>query len=998
MSMEQLRQLFIMESGETLNKMEDALLLLENDKDNKEALNVVFRAVHTIKGSAGIVNLSEVSQFAHGVENLLDRVRKGQLQFDTDLIQLILACQDYLQNSLNAIADDADEDVIASLQQQAQKLNQNISQYLEASEKAQSVQTQPSSEATPDNTAKAEKIVEQPIKKETDKPGEDKTASENIAVAVPPSVQASAATDNVVEGTSEALSDMIAVEDEHWHISLRFGLDALRNGVEPLATLDYLKQYGDIVNLTTLCEHMPLAEEMDPENCYLGFEIAFAVDPTNNVTKADIEALFELIIDDCQVQILPPHAQLSQYIHLIQELPEDTFMLGEILQKIGTLTERELETGLEQQDIKPAEGAVKTVRKLGEILVDGGMVNPDVVTAALHKQQQIKEHKITPESLLKIKAEKLDRLINQVGELVIATARIKTLLETSSDTKVVDEEREYEQQQQGQHNALKESVSFMSRLVEEIRNSALGMRMVQIGSSFNRFNRLVHDLSQAQGKKIELQIQGADTELDKSMVEKIHDPLMHLVRNAIDHGLETPQQRLAQGKSERGLLQLNAYHDAGNIVIEISDDGQGLDRQAIFNAAVKKGIIGSEQSLESLSESFLDSLIFEPGLTTSSIVTSLSGRGVGMDVVQYEITRLNGSVNIKSQTGQGTRIQMYLPLTLAIIDGFLVNIGDYAYVIPLDKVVECAALTVAAGEECPDYLHLRDKGLPLLYLRKLFDIQSALPERQHVIVVRYGQQEIGVVVEGIQGEFQAVIKPLGALFNDLSGISGATVLGNGEVALILDVAALIAHVSEIKQYNSHADVSQQTTAMVADKSEEYLIFELAEQLQADQLTHRYGIPVRYIHQVMGKQRLLPAPGMPPFISGLLNLSDATLPVLDLYAYFGHETAKVDQHNSLIVVEVEQDGEQVRLALQAHHVYQVTAFDSTQISPATQLLEHWSELMSTEEGFSSEYTLASKPHYFIQGVSQFKDIPVLLLDIPELFSRQDLSFGLTQEST
>ena len=331
-----------------------------------------------------------------------------------------------------------------------------------------------------------------------------------------------------------------------------------------------------------------------------------------------------------------------------------------------------------------------------------------------------------------------------------------------------------------------EATSVLTRLVESIRDSALQLRMVQIGETFNRFHRVARDVSKELGKEIELVISGAETELDKSVVEKIGDPLMHLVRNAMDHGIEAAAVRAAAGKPAKGRVELNAFHDSGSIVIEVVDDGGGLNKERIEAKALEKGLL---QAGQSLSETEIVNLIFEPGFSTVEKVTNLSGRGVGMDVVKKNITALRGTVEVKTERGVGSRFTIRLPLTLAIIDGFLTGVGKASYVIPLDMVIECIELANASADR--DYLNLRGEVLPFVRLRELFEVPGHKPARENVVVVQYAGQKAGIVVDQLLGEFQTVIKPLGTLFRNMRGIGGSTILGSGEVALILDVQALV---------------------------------------------------------------------------------------------------------------------------------------------------------------------------------------------------------------
>jgi two-component system chemotaxis sensor kinase CheA len=410
------------------------------------------------------------------------------------------------------------------------------------------------------------------------------------------------------------------------------------------------------------------------------------------------------------------------------------------------------------------------------VLVQEKMVQPAVVDAALEKQRQVKESRYGEASLVRVDAEKLDHHINLVGELIIASASASLAAQRSGAKDLV------------------EIASTLGRLVEEVRDSALTLRMVQIGATFNRFQRVVRDVSHELGKDIHLVISGGETELDKTVVERIGDPLTHLVRNAVDHGIEAADVRRAAGKPAAGTVRLNAYHESGNIIVEVSDDGGGLDAERIRQKAIEKGMLAQDQAI---SESELFNFILEPGFSTATTVSNLSGRGVGMDVVRRNIQALRGSVELESVEGRGTTVRIRLPLTLAIIDGFLVGVGDSAYVIPLETVVECIENQCARETHGEDehYLNLRGEVLPFLRIRDHFVVKGEPSQRENVVVVRHGGRKAGLAVDALLGEFQTVIRPLGRVFNGISGIGGFTILGSGDVALILDVQGLLNRVS-----------------------------------------------------------------------------------------------------------------------------------------------------------------------------------------------------------
>ncbi len=729
MNIDQALPTFIAESRELLASMEDCLMLLEQRPDDADAINATFRAIHTIKGSAGLFGLEGIVRFAHVVENVLDRARNGELPVNDQFTAVMLECGDHIGHLVDQISD-AEQHPPALLQERGDGLLERLARLSPLPSVAQAT-------APVEHTAAVE-----------------------------------------TSGGGEVGSDA-------WHISLRFGPEVLKNGMDPASFLRYLTTLGDVQRTVTLWDAMPEAAAMDPELCYLGFEITLM----SEASKESIEAAFDFVRDDCQIRILPPHSRIEQYLKLIEDLPEGAERVGEILLACGALSPAELADALAQQQAG-SDGRAP----LGEILVQDQVVHEEVVHAALDKQQQVKERRSQEAKFVRVDAAKLEELITQVGEMVIAGASATLRAQKAHD------------------GVLNESMSLLGRLVEEIRDSALSLRMVEIGETFHRFQRVVRDVSRELGKDIELVTSGNDTELDKMVVEKINDPLMHLVRNAIDHGIEASGVRLARGKPARAKVALNAYHESGSIIIEVADDGGGLNREKILKKAVERGIVAATQNL---TDKEIFNLIFEPGFSTAEQVTSISGRGVGMDVVRRNIEALRGNIELDSQEGQGTTVRIRLPLTLAIIDGFLIEVGPSSFVVPLDMVVECLELTAAEADGRRDYLNLRGEILPFVRLRQLFDIEGVAPRRENVVVVHYAGQKAGLVVDRLLGEFQTVIKPLGRVFRHLRGISGSTILGSGEVALILDVPATIQHAAnlEIQQTERIAGSTQKALSL-----------------------------------------------------------------------------------------------------------------------------------------------------------------------------------------
>ncbi|MDO8207966.1 MAG: chemotaxis protein CheA [Gallionella sp.] len=706
--MDEIQQAFVVEGRELLQMMEDNLLQMEGSGSDSETINAIFRAAHTIKGGAGVIECNFIVEFTHVLENVLDEMRAGVIVADRELIEVLLNSADQLGALLTCVENNSEPGDDVNLTSAA--LREKLQHYL------------------------------------------GKPAAGHDVVLTEASVQAS--------GGGE-------METDNWHISLRFGPDVLRKGMDPASFLRYLMELGQIVNMTTLPDAMPDADEMDAESCYLGFEISYQ----SEADKAKIEGVFDFVSDDCVVHIWPPHSKLADFISSIETLPEDTMRLGEILILCGALTQHELDFALSAQADRVDDLSAQP--KIGDLLVNQGVVTAEVVEAAAVKQGRVADKKSIESQLIRVQASKLDQLIDLVGEMVIASAGANMQARKSGET------------------ALVESTSVISMLVEQIRDSALQLRMVQIGETFTRFQRVVRDTSRELGKDIELLISGSEAELDKSVVEKLGDPLMHLVRNALDHGIESPEVRTANGKPARGTLRLNAYHESGGIAIEIIDDGAGMNREKILNKARERELISPNQVL---TDSEIFGLIFEPGFSTADKITNISGRGVGLDVVKRNIAALRGSIEVESREGQGSTFRIRLPLTLAIIDGFLVGVGRASYVIPLGTVVECIELSEQDRADTLNrqYINLRGEVLPFVRLREQFAISESGGRRENIVVVQYAGQKIGLVVDELMGEFQTVIKPLGTIFKHIKGIGGSTILGSGEVALILDVQSLVA--------------------------------------------------------------------------------------------------------------------------------------------------------------------------------------------------------------
>ncbi len=545
-----------------------------------------------------------------------------------------------------------------------------------------------------------------------------------------------------------------AEDEKLYRIRFKPSPDIFLTGSDPLLLLKELSELGTCRIIAHLSD-IPSFDAMDPERCYTYWDIILSTSKGIN----GIRDVFIFVEDDCEL-----------HIDVIDDsgnaIDKPTYKkLGEILVERGDLT------------IEDMEAVLRSKKRFGEILVESGLAAPSKVEAALVEQQQIRETQQKRQiseaaASIRVPSDKLDTLVNLVGELVTVQARLSQTAALRGD----------------QH--LAHIAEEVERLTSELRDSTLNIRMMPIGSTFSKFRRLVRDLSQQLGKEVEIVTEGANTELDKTVIERLNDPLVHIIRNSIDHGIESPDTRETTGKPRQGTVCLTAEHSGDSVIITIKDDGKGLDKEAIRAKAIEKKLISE---VAELNERELFALIFAPGFSTAQKITGVSGRGVGMDVVKQSIEALRGFIDITSQKGMGTTIIIKLPLTLAIIESLMVKIGPEYFVMPLSLVEECVELTLADIERAHgrNLAKVRGALIPYIPLRERFQLGDKNLGIQHVVVTEIAGERIGLLVDSVIGEHQTVIKSLGKMYRDVQGISGATILGDGSVALILDVPQLV---------------------------------------------------------------------------------------------------------------------------------------------------------------------------------------------------------------
>jgi two-component system, chemotaxis family, sensor kinase CheA len=675
---------FQTEAREHLEVLENSLLDLEKDASNLELVNRAFRSIHTIKGGAGMFGFNQLTDFTHHVENLLDRLRVGELSVSPSLIGTLLDIGDFIAQLLDDVAFSEEQSL------------------------------------------RAESFV---------------TAIGLVMGGATESSEMSMNKGSESKGIGDGdnhLFRVIFTPDKH---SYKAGLD-----VVPI--LRELHELGKC-HVTTKLKDLPDNEEFDSETNYLSFDCVLVTTHDQSV----VLDVFMFVIDDWAVNV--------DEIDLADEDPESD-RVGELLVERGLLSQADIKNALAEKSV------------IGNLLAKSGLVTEEDVSSALFEQdatrQLKKQSQEAANANIRVPASKLDSLMNLVGELVIVQARLNQFATNSDNEEILSIAEE------------------LDLLTNQMRDETFGIRLVPIGSTFGRFRRLVRDLSVELHKSIELKTEGAETELDKMVIDKLSDPLIHIIRNSIDHGIETPDERQKLSKPSNGTIFLKAQHAESHVLITISDDGKGLDPEKIREKALSKGIISPN---DDLSDEQLQSLIFEPGFSTASQISDISGRGVGMDVVKRSIQELGGKVVLKSNVGQGTDIRISLPMTLAIIEGLLVKVGEEHFVLPLNSVEECIELPENITSSSRHIIVVRGQQIPYISLRDHFDVGGIHPSIEQVVVLHNESERFGFCVDEVVGQYQTVIKRLGRFYEGVVGFSGATIMGDGNVAIVLDPQSII---------------------------------------------------------------------------------------------------------------------------------------------------------------------------------------------------------------
>jgi len=685
-------KIFLEEAEEHFQTLEEDLLRLEKEEGfNKELMQEIFRAAHTLKGSSATIGHNRMAQMTHAMENVLDKLRKKQLFVTSNLVDVLFECLDSLRVLKDEIVNDEEADLdlrgildkLAAIREQDQTLaagGASVPGVGAGGNPAREGSFEPNGRITLELSLVEKDTVSQAIK----------------------------------QGANAFLIKVI------------FNIESEMLAVRTFVTLRAIEEIGEIVRSN------PTDEEIEKEQ-----------------VSGDLMVFLITREDEAKVN------------ELVSELPN---IAGFVIQTCAGKDEQAAAAPAVEREQSPA------TKKMG----DNGRTGPTA------KNSNVKKTNRT----VRVDVDLLDSLMNLVGELVIDRTRLFQIyanLETNYETDGVTDD-------------LGRTSIHIARVTTQLQEQIMKARMLPVENLFNKFPRMVRDLSQKAGKEIEFIMTGQETELDRSIIEEIGDPLIHLLRNAVDHGIELPDERAAKGKPRAGLLKLQASHEENHIIITIKDDGQGIDPEKIKQSGIKRGMITEEQA-KRLTDKETINLIFMSGLSTAAKVSDVSGRGVGMDVVRNNIEKINGAIEINSVMGEGAEFKIKLPLTLAIIRALLVSIGRSVYAVPLSTVTE----TIRMQRKQIEYVNnrevivVRGKVLPLIRLKKVFETGGGdgEAEKLFVVVVNLAGQQVGFVVDSLVGEQEIVIKSLGKYIGDVQGISGATILGDGNVALIVDVSTLV---------------------------------------------------------------------------------------------------------------------------------------------------------------------------------------------------------------
>ncbi|WP_460929750.1 chemotaxis protein CheA [Pseudomonas sp. MC6] len=742
---EEILQDFLVEAGEILEQLSEQLVELESRPDDADLLNAIFRGFHTVKGGAGFLQLNELVECCHIAENVFDILRKGERRVDAELMDVVLEALDAVNSMFTEVRERAPitaatPELLAALARLAEPQSADAAPASPVAEMIEELVVEGDSSGD---------ITDNEFEQLLDSLNAVKAEAEAPAAAAPAQTAAEAASDEITDAEFESLLDQL-------HGKGQFAVDA----VAPAAAAPAAPAKGDSSDITD-DEFEALLDQLHGKGNFAvdALESAIASAPAP-AAPAAAAAGSDLISD-----------------HEFESLLDELHGKGKF-SEVGTAAAGSASTVATPAAKAPA--AVAAPKPAAKPEPKAEAPKPAAAAAPAPARAPATPPPEKPaseaETTVRVDTARLDEIMNMVGELVLVRNRLVRLGLNSGD------------------EAMQKAVSNLDVVTADLQTAVMKTRMQPIKKVFGRFPRLVRDLARQLKKEINLELVGEETDLDKNLVEALADPLVHLVRNAVDHGIESPEEREASGKARGGRVVLAAEQEGDHILLSISDDGKGMDPNVLRAIAVKRGVMDKDAA-DRLSDTECYNLIFAPGFSTKTEISDVSGRGVGMDVVKTKISQLNGSINIYSTKGQGSKIVIKVPLTLAIMPTLMVMLGNQAFAFPLVNVneifhLDLSTTNVVDGQEV---VIVRDKALPLFYLKRWL-VSSAAHEEQregHVVILSVGTQRIGFVVDQLVGQEEVVIKPLGKMLQGTPGMSGATITGDGRIALILDVPSML---------------------------------------------------------------------------------------------------------------------------------------------------------------------------------------------------------------
>ena len=692
MDVSQYLEIFLDESNEHLQTLSDQLIILEKEPDNSDTINEIFRAAHSLKGMAGTMGYKRMQNLTHDMENVFSEVRNGNMEVNSNLVDVLFQCLDALETYVDNIRETQDEGTDD---------NEPIIKALKACIASEGK----------GNAAPAAKKEEAPAATASAAPADDK----DMPLA-----------DFEKNAVNEALKKNLHV----YKIKVSVDENCILKAARAFLVFKNLEGHGDII------KSEPSVQDIEDEKFDFDFSIIV-------VTEEKYDNIIALIKNVSEIKDAAGQ-------EITQPFPEE---------QTEEAKEEKKETSAVSQTAKPA-AAKPAAKKPASTGKTSGSVSHTV----------------------RVDIEKLDVLMNLVSELIIAKNGLVSASHVEGDEAAA------------LNQSFTEQIEYLERVTTNLHESVMKVRMMPIESVFSRFPRMIRDLNKKLGKKMELYMSGEDTELDRTVIDEIGDPIMHLLRNSADHGLESAEIRKERGKSEVGSIFLDAFQEGNNVVIEVRDDGNGIDTEKVKAKAVEKGTITQEQADVMTDKEAID-LLFRPSFSTAEKVTDVSGRGVGLDVVKSKIEALGGDVEVKTKYGEGSTFSIRLPLTLAIIQALMVKLGDEKYAISLGSIetIEDIPVSDIKYVHAKEVIHLRGNVIPLIRLRDLLDVPGEPEESENitVVVVRKGDKQAGLVVDSLIGQMEIVIKSLGKYIRINKMISGATILGDGSVALIIDANTLV---------------------------------------------------------------------------------------------------------------------------------------------------------------------------------------------------------------